>query len=270
MYMVQADTTTKYYKKGSEGFPFLFEGAERILIYCLLYFLTMENYPLLLLHGALGSKSTLEPLKEIMAKEFTVFTIDFIGHGLDDRVPVRLDMDYFVDDVLIFMEQNKLTKVSVFGYSMGGYVALKMAAKYPERIFRIMTLGTKFNWTPESALHETRFLDPQKIKAKVPTFAETLRQRHMYHNWEELIYKTAQMMLGLGNGESLSAKELGDINCPVKIMVGDQDNMVSADESQRIASQLNNASCQILLNTTHPLEQVYLGSLANVIREFLD
>jgi len=230
----------------------------------------MEKYPLLMLHGALGSKATLAPLSQILAKDFTVFTIDFIGHGQDDRMPDKFVMDYFVEDVLTFMDRHQLNKVSVFGYSMGGYVALKMAAKYPDKISKIVTLGTKFHWTHESALHETRFLNPQKVKEKVPAFAETLRQRHEHHDWEELMMKTAQMMLGLGNGESLSTKELDDINCPVKIMVGDQDNMVSAEESQRIASQLHNATCQILLNTTHPLEQVYLGSLASEIREFLD
>lgn len=230
----------------------------------------MEKYPLLLLHGALGSKSTLEPLRQILAKDYTVFLIDFIGHGQDERLPEQFLMDYFVEDVLHFIERNDLSKINIFGYSMGGYVALKMAAQHPEKISKIITLGTKFHWTAESAIQETRFLNPQKVKEKVPAFAETLSQRHSYHAWEEIMHKTAQMMLGLGSGQSLSTQEINAINCPIKILVGDQDNMVSAEESQRIASQLKTATFKILLNANHALEQVYMGSLAEEIRAFLD
>ena len=46
------------------------------------------------------------------------------------------------------------------GHSMGGYVALKLALKRPELVDRIITLGTKFNWTPEVAAKEVKMLNP--------------------------------------------------------------------------------------------------------------
>ena len=47
-----------------------------------------------------------------------------------------------------------ITRADIFGYSMGGYVALHAARRHPERIGSIMTLGTKFAWDTPTAEKE--------------------------------------------------------------------------------------------------------------------
>lgn len=51
---------------------------------------------------------------------------------------------------------------------MGGYLALCYAAKHPERLNSVITMGTKFNWTEEQALQESKMLDPETIAEKFP------------------------------------------------------------------------------------------------------
>nr|MCU0399335.1 alpha/beta hydrolase [Cyclobacteriaceae bacterium] len=134
--------------------------------------------PLLLLHGALGSKSQLEPLRQKLEQNRRiVFTLNFSGHSGE---PFQIDFGIaaFADDVIRFMNKQLLSQVDVFGYSMGGYVAVWLAHKFPERIGKIYTLGTKFDWSPESAQKEVRKLDPIKIQEKIPAFARILEHRH--------------------------------------------------------------------------------------------
>ena len=109
---------------------------------------------LILLHGALGSEKQLHALKNELTN-FNIYTLNFEGHG-GRTINGSYSIDRFVQNVLDFMFANQLQNASFFGYSMGGYVALKLAAYHPEKVESIVTLGTKFNWTPEIAAAEVK------------------------------------------------------------------------------------------------------------------
>ena len=117
---------------------------------------------LILLHGAIGAGSQLKPLAELLSLQFNVHTLNFEGHG---GRPINgvYSIDRFVSNLIDFLDEIELKNVSVFGYSMGGYVALKAAALHPGRIDSIVTLGTKFQWDTETASKEVHMLDPEKI-----------------------------------------------------------------------------------------------------------
>ncbi|MBK9190118.1 MAG: alpha/beta hydrolase [Crocinitomicaceae bacterium] len=95
---------------------------------------------LILLHGALGAASQLEPLKKILQNVFDVHILEFEGHGqtYSDK-PYSIDL--FVSNLKSYLDQHQLKEVFVFGYSMGGYVALKLASQLPEYFSKIITLG---------------------------------------------------------------------------------------------------------------------------------
>jgi pimeloyl-ACP methyl ester carboxylesterase len=78
--------------------------------------------------------------------------------------------DLFADDLLRFLNEHQIEKASFFGYSMGGYAAMVLALKHPERVDRIVTLGTKFDWNPISASKETQLLNVDLMEQKIPAF----------------------------------------------------------------------------------------------------
>ena len=73
---------------------------------------------------------------------------------------------------------------------MGGYVALGLAAEHPNRIKKVVTLGTKIDWSPEVAASMSRMFDPEKIQAKVPAFANLLAQAHAPADWKKVCQYT--------------------------------------------------------------------------------
>ncbi|MEL7002295.1 MAG: alpha/beta fold hydrolase [Bacteroidota bacterium] len=228
----------------------------------------MDKPSILLLHGALGSKSDLDPLKELLTPDYDVHQLNFSGHG--GQIPdTNFSIDLFAKDVLEYIKLQKLSPVDIFGYSMGGYVALKVAMNQPSVVGKIFTLGTKFHWTPESAANEVKMLNPDKIKEKVPAFAEVLRVRHQPADWEGVMKKTADMMIALGNGEALNDHEFTSIQNQVLITVGTQDNMVSIEESRHIADQLPNSKFEAIEGWKHPIDRVDYNDLAKRVRTFL-
>lgn len=225
----------------------------------------MEN--LILLHGALGSEQQLCALKNELSK-YKVYSLNFEGHG-GRAINDSYSIDRFVQNVLDFMQELQLKSASFFGYSMGGYVALKLAANHPDKVNSIVTLGTKFNWTPESAEQETKMLNPEVIEMKIPKYAEHLKSTHAPLDWKEVLIGTAEMMLNLGNGDGITDDEIRSIHSPVLIGIGDLDQMVSLEESQRIAELLPNASFKIYKGFPHPIDRVDIQVLTESITSFM-
>lgn len=223
---------------------------------------------LLLLHGALGSKSQLESLKNTLSSSFEVHCLDFYGHGTKTLSDEPYRIAGFAEQVNDWLEEKQFSTISIFGYSMGGYVALYLAAKYPGKVNRIITLATKFDWNETSAGKETKMLDPEKIEAKVPMFANELSERHGAHYWKNVLRKTSDMMLELGKQKGLSDAELTQIEIPVLVAVGDRDPMVSLEETVTAAKQLKNGALLVLPNTVHPIEKVPLARLVFECEQF--
>lgn len=71
-----------------------------------------------------------------------------------------------------------MNQPSVFGNSMGGYVAINQALKYPDRLKNIIPLGTKFLWNLGVAKGESANLNPKKVKVKNPKYATYLEKMH--------------------------------------------------------------------------------------------
>lgn len=213
--------------------------------------------PVLLLHGALGAKEQLYPIKEVLtAQGRKVLTLNFSGHGGRPYAPSGFGIETFANDVLEFLEENRLDDADIFGYSMGGYVALWFALQHPERVGKIVTLGTKFDWDMQSAEKEVAKMDPEKIVAKLPAFARILESRHRPNDWKELMRKTAQMMLGLGRRPLLTDELLSSITSPVEIVLGELDDMADRPFSQKVAHILAAGSFELLAGTPHPIEKV--------------
>ncbi|WP_210489655.1 alpha/beta fold hydrolase [Rufibacter aurantiacus] len=224
--------------------------------------------PLLLLHGALGARSQFDPLLPLLPAQVPVYALNLPGHGGEPFPNGPFTIEYFAQQLLTWLEEHNLPPVQVFGYSMGGYVALEAARQKPERFSRIFTLATKFNWTPEIAQGETAKLRPEVISEKVPAFAQTLQQRHAPQDWAQLVRHTADLMLGLGQTPMLSVQELAQINVPVCIAVGDKDQMVSVEESLAAYRQLPKGQLHVLPNTKHPMEQLNWPLLASALQHF--
>ncbi len=225
--------------------------------------------PLLLLHGALGCKKQFEALQNVISKERTIFSLDFEGHG---QIPSGkyFSMELFSENILAFLNENNIEKADVFGYSMGGYAALCLARKHPERLGNIMTLGTKFHWSPEIADGEIKKLDPEKIEEKVPAFAKRLEELHPANNWKTVVLKTAKMMRGLGIENNLPAEDLKKIPNRSLISLGALDSMVSVEESENTTKLLPNAKFKLLPAVKHPIETVDTSILAGEIERFLN
>lgn len=215
---------------------------------------------ILLLHGALGSRSQLAPLAARLAGH-AVKAIDLAGHGAKAMPEAGLSFDHFVHDIDAALDEAGWESAHLFGYSMGGYAALLYAARHPQRLRSVATLGTKLHWDRDGLERELRMLDPVKMQAKVPHFVAQLAAEHGADRWEALVHETARLITGLHEQPLLGPETFAVVTCPVLLCVGDRDATAVPEHTLQVVRQLPQGSTLVLPNTGHPFQAVRLEEL---------
>ena len=225
---------------------------------------------LLLLHGALGDRRQLAPLADRLAPHTAVETLDFEGHG--ERPPAErpFRIEHFAENVRAHLAARGAERTAIFGYSMGGYVALHLAATHPGLVSAVVTLGTKLAWSPAAAVREVAQLDADAIARRVPRFAEALEGRHTGGGWRRVLGDTADLLRALGDRPPVTDETLAAVGCPARLAVGDRDATVTLEETRDAVRRLPRGELEVLPATPHPFERVPLDRLAFSIRELLD
>ena len=221
---------------------------------------------LILLHGALGASCEFDRLVPFLEPHFEVYRFDLEGHG-ERKSSEPFSMRRFAENLKDFIQENKLDQPQIFGFSMGGYTAYHLAKDYPELLGDIMSLGSKLKWDPLIAKVETGKMNPEKIKEKVPRFAAYLDSLHL--DWETNMNKTADLMIGLGNGDAMTFEDFAKIQNKCFIGLGDGDEMVSCQETLDVDAALLNSHYYKLPNSRHPLPQLNMKQLSEYIIKFL-
>jgi pimeloyl-ACP methyl ester carboxylesterase len=222
---------------------------------------------IILLHGALGAIEQFDELKSLLSDDYDVYDFNFSGHG-GDISSEEFTLDLFVNDTLKYMQNSGIATAHIFGYSMGGYVALKFASLYPDKVEKLITLATKYKWNPEIAQKEIKMLNPDVIEEKVPKFAQALKNRHYPEDWKKVMMKTANFLESLGNNSQLDTESLKNICSEVLVCLGSEDNMVTHEESIEIAELLPKGNFMTIDGFKHPLESVNKIKLAEIIKAF--
>lgn len=229
-----------------------------------------KNIPILFLHGALGTPADLHPLMDLCReKGFVTKSLGFSGHGIGSAFPTDFRIETFAAELDNYFRQEAITEVHVFGYSMGGYVALFHLANFEDSpIATLFTYGTKFNWSAQAVSKELPMLDPDHLEQKFPPFAENLKKKHG-ENWKHLLRTTAHMMQNLERLDGLTKEDLADVKIPVTLILGDQDRMVTSEETLLTKKWIPHSQMKTVSHSKHDLERANIREISQLISQEL-
>lgn len=93
---------------------------------------------LILMHGTGGHLEAFSRNVAPLAEHFRVIAYDFPGQGLTSQATVDLELPAYLDHVRRLMEALDLTRAHLCGESLGGWVAIKFAAQYPDLVNKLV------------------------------------------------------------------------------------------------------------------------------------
>jgi pimeloyl-ACP methyl ester carboxylesterase len=98
--------------------------------------------PVILLHGWLGSWGLWQETMSYLGKHYRTYALDFWGFGESGKQRESYAIQDFVSLVRQFMDQLGITRAPLVGHSMGGTVSLSVAIRHPERVSKVVVVGS--------------------------------------------------------------------------------------------------------------------------------
>ena len=126
-----------------------------------------QGNPIVLLHGFLENSSMWQPFMQPLSKNNQVITIDLLGHGKTGCLGYIHSMELMAEIVEVVLNSLKITKTTLIGHSMGGYVALAFAEKHPDKLHGLCLMNsTAHADTPEKKINRDRAIEAVKQNHK--------------------------------------------------------------------------------------------------------
>src|SRR6266508_1727343 len=117
--------------------------------------------PLLCLHGVTSWGGRFRRLAEERLDAFHVFAPDLRGHGVSEWEP-PWNLGTHIGDLIETLDALHLDRVDVVGHSFGGRLALELAARWPERVHRLVLPDPAVWVPPPVALERDRRRHPHR------------------------------------------------------------------------------------------------------------
>jgi pimeloyl-ACP methyl ester carboxylesterase len=181
-----------------------------------------EGRPLVLLHGALGTiESCFADLLPALASSRRVIAVELQGHGHTGDIDRAFSFRDMAEDIAGLLRALSTERVDIFGYSLGGGVALELAIRHPGAVGRLAYVG--------GACYHPSGLYPELFEGSDSQDPEhdDSRWRQAYErvapnpgDWPRLVEKMAEMDRSF---IGWSADELMSLTAPVLLIIGDSD-----------------------------------------------
>lgn len=124
-----------------------------------------------LLHGFLENSTMWKPFISKLSKKNRVVTIDLLGHGKTGCLGYVHTMEEMAQAVKTVLSKLRLRRVIFIGHSMGGYVSLALAEKFPEMVKGLCLM----NSTPMADSEEKKINRERAINAVKQNYKSFVR-----------------------------------------------------------------------------------------------
>jgi pimeloyl-ACP methyl ester carboxylesterase len=106
------------------------------------YFRAGEGPALLLVHGMAGSAATWKQVLPRLARDYTVIAPDLLGHGRSAKPRSDYSLGNFAAGLRDLLVALGIERATVVGHSLGGGIAMQLAYQHPERVERLVLVGS--------------------------------------------------------------------------------------------------------------------------------
>lgn len=200
--------------------------------------------PVIVLHGGTAFIETMHYPITALAANHLVVAVDSRGHGRSTDGPGPLHYRDMAQDVLALMDRLHIARADLVGWSDGGIIGLDLAIHHPERLGRMVVMGTNYDLTGID-------ISTPPTPADSPTLAP---QRAFYERasptpagWATFYAKVVAMWRSEPN---YTPAELATIKSPVLVMAGENDSIRRA-HTDALAKAIPGAQEAIIPGATH-------------------
>jgi pimeloyl-ACP methyl ester carboxylesterase len=240
-----------------------------------------DGPPLLLLHGWTDSSRSWTTLLPHLSK-YRLLILDQRGHGASDKPECCYALSSFAYDAKLFLDAKGVRQVALVGHSLGSMVGQVFAATYPERVSKLVLIGSTalapttrgdYLWNHVSALSGPIDPDSQFGRDWHPANSPTPVDPDFAAAAAPEIYATP-LQVTHGVLRELVDVPIGrlsrDIKAPTLILSGGKDVLFPPEHHQALVAAIPHAEARVFPDLGHNLNWERPQEVASALTRFLD
>lgn len=233
---------------------------------------------LVLLHG-LGLDHTIwMPIARNCSPYTRIIMPDIRGHGLSDSPDGTYTRDAMSEDLKRLLDSLRIEKIVLVGHSMGGYVALAFACKYPDLLNGLILVTTNADEDPPDKRQARILLAKEIEKWGSIAMADSLAKRLTD---DPILISKMHKLIGRTNPNGLIGASLGmaerkdmhqalkNLTCPSLIIAGEDDRITSLTTAEKLVETCQKGKLMIIPNAGHLPMMEEFDAMADAILSYL-
>lgn len=239
--------------------------------------------PVILLHGWLESWGLWQETMDFLSRSYRTYAIDFWGFGESDKRRESYSIQDFVELVNDFMDSLGITQAPLVGHSMGGTVSLSLAIQNPEKVSKVVVIGSPIEGSSLSILLKLascrkiantvyKMMDTLKFGIRVAAPIITRESR-----WPEMISQDLNQvtlesfLLSISSLRQTNLSPLlAPVYQPVLGMYGDRDVIVNPNQWSVLKNGVQRASIERFKQAGHFIMLDKPRLFKTLLKEYLD
>jgi pimeloyl-ACP methyl ester carboxylesterase len=209
--------------------------------------------PLMVLHGGVMTIDlSFGAVLPALAANRQVIAVELQGHGHTADIDRDITLENLAGDVVALLDELDIERVDMFGYSLGGLTALRVAMRHPDRVGRLVAAATHFR---SDGYHpEIRNPQPDTVSDRMPT-AEEFQQWHDAYDRvapdpDHFFTFVAKASLTPDDVDGWSETDLRAITAPTLLVIADND-FVRLDHAAAMRDLIPAAQLAVVPGATH-------------------
>ena len=206
-----------------------------------------EGPPIILIHGFGLNRSIWKDLAGNYLSPHRVILPDVRGHGESEAPEGVYPMTLLAEDIFQLMDFLQIEQAAVCGHSMGGYITLAFADKYPERLAGLGLITTRAEVDTEEKQADRYQMAVDVKKKGAIVLADSLASKltndeHVQQKSYEILKNTDPLgIIGVLQGMAQRPDRrdlLSRIRVPTLVVAGDQDQIIDEKDARLLANAI--------------------------------
>ncbi len=239
-----------------------------------------EGFPLVLVHGFLGSSVMWKPQIDFFKDNFRVITPDLPGYGKSNKAKSHNSIKSISNLVLDCLREKKIDKFHLLGHSMGGMIVQDMAKKSGEKISKLVCYSTgprgEMPGRFETVDQSRENLKKKGLEITAKNIAKTWFIKGKDAKYFDICIEAGkQTSIETADNSLVAIKNwngvdtLKNIKSETLIIWGDQDKSYNLEQIQTLENNIKNSKLIIFKNCAHNVHLEKIDQFNQTIKDFL-
>jgi pimeloyl-ACP methyl ester carboxylesterase len=144
--------------------------------------------PLLCIHGITANCRCWDVLAASLTPDYRVMAMDLRGRGQSDKPSVGYSLDFHLRDIESVLDNLEIDRTVIMGHSLGAFIGLAFAAKYPQRVDRLILVDGGGDLSAEQFDKVFEGIKPAldrlgQLFPSVEAYLDKMKQAPYIHPW---------------------------------------------------------------------------------------